>query len=138
MKSNPMFGPWDDETFALFLSHGLVPSDPTKPDGEVTLATPRWAEAAIFSDPFGPQRGWDNLLEIPVPAGFLMAGNASWMGGEKVAQEIANRAPRGRNERIMKASHLLVQETPTEAAQAMWRFLTTLASGDWDKKAGKL
>jgi len=138
MKGNAMFGTWDPEVFELFLSHGLVPTDPSKPDGEVTLATPRWAEAAIFSDPYGPQRGWDNLLKLAVPAGFLMAGNAGWMGGEQVAQEIVARAPRGRNERIMKASHLLVQETPTEAADALWRFLTTLAAGDWDKQSSKL
>lgn len=133
-----MFTTWDAEAFELFLSHGLVPIDPKKPDGEVTLATPRWAEAAIFSDPYGPQRGWDKLLELTVPAGFLMAGNASWMGGPKVAAEIASRAPRARNERIMEAGHLLVQETPTEAANALWRFLTTLAAGDWDRQNSKL
>jgi hypothetical protein len=133
-----MFGPWDQEAFELFLSHGLVPTDPAKPDGELTLATPRWAEASIFSDPYGPQRGWDKLLELTVPSGFLMAGNAGWMGGPEVAQEIVWRAPRARNERIMKTSHLLVQEDPTGAANALWRFLTTLAAGDWDKQDSRL
>lgn len=107
MRTNAMFAPWDGEVFDLFLSHGLVPSDSSKPNGEVTLATPRWAEAAIFSDPYGPQRGWDKLLDLACPAGLLMAGNAGWMGGPKIAQEIAWRAPRARNERIMDGSHLV-------------------------------
>lgn len=104
----------------------------------VQLATPSWAEAAVFSDPSAPQRGWDKLLDVTCPVGFLMAGNPMWLGGPDVAAEIPWRAPRSRNERLMDAGHLVLQEKPKETAESIWRFLATLSAGEWDKADARL
>lgn len=134
-RTNAMFRTWDSEVFDVYLSTSIVP---TGSGDEVTLATPRWAEATIFSDPEGPQRGWDALPELKLPVGFVLGGDPGWLGGPKVVPEIPWRAPRSRNERIMEGGHLIPQEKPTECADAMWRFLTTLAAGQWDKTTSKL
>lgn len=134
VRSNAMFKSWDDAVFDLWLSHSLVPSDPSNPDGAVELATPTWAEAAVFSDPHSTLRGWDQLAQLTMPTGFLMAGDEVWMTGEDMANEMVWRPPRARNERFMDASHLLIHEQPREAAEAVWRFLTTLQAGVWDQK----
>lgn len=107
VRNNALFKTWDDEAFALWLSHHLAPVDPSKPDGAVTLATPTWAEAATFSEPYAPARGWDKLADLQLPVGFLMAGDEFWMGGDNVANEMVWRPKRARNERIMDASHLV-------------------------------
>ncbi|TXT10473.1 uncharacterized protein COLE_04407 [Cutaneotrichosporon oleaginosum] len=134
-RTNPMFKTWDQDVFDLYLQTSLVP---TGNGEEVTLATPKWAEAAIFSDPEGPQRGWDALPELRCPVGFVLGGDPMWLGGPKVVPEIPWRAPRSRNERIMAGGHLLPQERPAECADAAWRFFTTLAAGQWDATASKL
>lgn len=92
----------------------------------------------MFSDPSAPQRGWDKLLDVTCPVGFVLAGNPMWLGGPKVHAEIPWRAARSRNERIMDAGHLALQEKPKETAEALWRFLATLAAGDWDAGEAKL
>lgn len=137
-RNNPLFATWDADVFQTWLTHHIVPVDPSTPDGEVTLATPSWAEAAVFSDPNGSPRGWDRLPRLRVPAGFLMAENEDWMGGEDLAREMSTRAPRARNERVMNTGHLLPQEAPEQMAEAMWRYLTTLAAGEWDKTRSKM
>ncbi|BEI81548.1 hypothetical protein CcaverHIS002_0207080 [Cutaneotrichosporon cavernicola] len=126
VRTNPLFKTWDEGVFKTWLSHSLAPSDPAQPDGAVELATPTWAEAAVFSDPHSTLRGWDQLPNLEMPTGFLMAGDEVWMAGEKLAGEMVWRSKRARNERIMDATHLLVQEKPVEAAASLWRFLTTL------------
>jgi pimeloyl-ACP methyl ester carboxylesterase len=107
VRDNALFKSWDDAAFDLWLSHHLALVDPSRPDGPVTLATPTWAEAATFSEPQGPIRGWDKLRDLEMPVGFLMAGDEFWMGGETVANEMVWRPKRVRNERIMEASHLV-------------------------------
>lgn len=134
VRNNPMFRSWDDAVFDTWLSHSLVASDPVQPDGPVELATPTWAEASVFSDPHSTLHGWDGLPKLQMPTGFLMAADEVWMAGEDMANEMVWRPPRARNERIMDTSHLIVQEAPKKAADALWRFLTTLNVGAWDKK----
>lgn len=107
-RSNPMFGRWNPAVFDLWVSHSLVPVDPSEHEGAVTLATPTWAEAATFSDPNALPRGWDKLAELDMPVGFVQAGEADmWTAGEKTVNEMVFRAPGARNERIMEASHLV-------------------------------
>ncbi|EJT46544.1 hypothetical protein A1Q1_04839 [Trichosporon asahii var. asahii CBS 2479] len=138
VKKDAMTKTWDEDVWRLWLSHGIVPVDYSKPDGEVTLATAPWAECAVFSDPVGPQRGWYALPKVRCPVGFIMAGNPTWLGGPDVTKEIPWRAPRGRNERLMDAGHLAIQERPDLVADSFWRFLTTLSAGEWDKTDAKL
>lgn len=130
-----MFKTWDGEVFDLYLKTSLVP---TGNGEEVTLATPSWAEGAIFSDPEGPQRGWDALPDVKCPVGFVLGADPTWLGGPKVVPEIPWRAPRSRNERVMEGGHLLPQEAPTQCADAMWRFLATIKAGEWDQSNSKL
>jgi hypothetical protein len=107
VRSSPLFKSWDDHAFDLWLSHHLVPVDPALPDGPVTLATPTWAEAATFSEPHAPARGWDKVAQLDLPVGFLMAEDEFWMCGEDVAHEMVWRPRRARNERVLGASHLV-------------------------------
>jgi hypothetical protein len=83
---SPYFRAWHPSIFSLFLTHGLVnldpsPSIPTEAaDGvPVTLACPRWAEAAVFTDWKGIQAGYDKLpfLSEKVKVRFVMAGDNS-------------------------------------------------------------
>lgn len=128
VRSNALFSRWEEEQFGIWLSHYLVPSEAG--DG-VTLATPTWAEAQTFSEPDAPMRGWECLPKLSMPVGFLMAGDETWMTGETVAQELVWRPQRARNERIMDASHLVIQERPQETAESVDRFLRTLPT--WDE-----
>ncbi|KLT43968.1 alpha/beta-hydrolase, partial [Cutaneotrichosporon oleaginosum] len=118
MRTNPMFSKFPDSIFDLWLSHGVVP----KNNGELTLTTPPWCEAVVFSDCRSPQRGWDLLPSLNMPVGFVMSKDAQWMGGEKIARELTSRPPRARNERTT-AGHLAVQEDPMGVGEALGRFL---------------
>ncbi|GMK54032.1 hypothetical protein CspeluHIS016_0106180 [Cutaneotrichosporon spelunceum] len=131
VRTNALFKTWDEAVFQTWLSHSLAP-DPAA-EGAVELATPTWAEAAVFSDPHSTLRGWDQLANLDMPTGFLMAGDETWMAGEELAREMVWRPKRARNERLMNATHLLIQEKPAEAAASLWRFLSTLDAGAWDK-----
>ncbi|CAK9782622.1 uncharacterized protein COLE_07781 [Cutaneotrichosporon oleaginosum] len=133
MRTNPMFSKFPDSIFDLWLSHGVVP----KNNGELTLTTPPWCEAVVFSDCRSPQRGWDLLPSLNMPVGFVMSKDAQWMGGEKIARELTSRPPRARNERTT-AGHLAVQEDPMGVGEALGRFLATVRGGVWDKGASKL
>lgn len=120
-----MFSRFDPETYKIWLSHGLVP---TGQGEEVQLATPTWAEAAIFSDPRAPQRGWDLLPKLQCPVGFLMAEDPAWMGGEKFARELVWRPPRARHERVPGAGHLVciricadTNDRSFKKSRRMWR-----------------
>lgn len=138
MGKLPFYKAFDPRTFELVISHGLVPADPNVPDGEVTLATPPWAEAAVFCESVAPARAWDKLPNIPVPIAFYMAKTAERTMGDAVTQEIVWRAPLARNERSVTAEHLLVQENPTETAQVAQRFLATLEAGQWGSSSGEI
>ncbi|EKD03337.1 hypothetical protein A1Q2_02366 [Trichosporon asahii var. asahii CBS 8904] len=131
VRSNALFSRWEEEQFRIWLSHYLVPS----PSGGMELATPTWAEAQTFSEPDAPMRGWECLPDLGMPVGFLMAGDETWMTGEEVAQELVWRPQRARNERILDASHLVIQEKPAETAASIGRFLRTLPS--WDERPQK-
>lgn len=134
LRTNALFKSWDDASFDLWLSHHLVPSNAAVPGGAAELSTPAWAEAAVFSDPHSTLRGWDMLPTLGMPTAFLMAGDEFWMCGDEIANEMVYRSPRARNERLLDNSHLLVQENPRATADAIWRFLTTLQAGDWDRR----
>lgn len=133
MRTNPMFSKFPDSIFRLWLSHGIVPTA----QGAVTLTTPPWCEAVVFSDCRSPQRGWDLLPTLTIPVGFVMAEDAQWMGGDKIAGELVSRPPRARNERA-RAGHLVVQEDPTGTGEALGRFLATVRGGVWDDAGSKL
>jgi hypothetical protein len=104
VRSTPFFSSWHDEVFQTWQTHHLVP---TSYGQGVTLATPAWAEAAVFSETTGLAEGWDALPELKVPCGFLMAGDAQSTMGEKLTQEMVWRPPMAANERIMDAGHLV-------------------------------
>jgi pimeloyl-ACP methyl ester carboxylesterase len=131
MEQVEFYQRWDREIFELWISHGLVPVDYARPDGEVTLATSPWCEAVVFSEPYEAPRGWDLLPSIRVPVGFLMAHDAERTLGDAITQELVWRPPLARNERATDADHLIVQESPTTVADSAWRFLQTLSAGQW-------
>ncbi|GMK55193.1 hypothetical protein CspeluHIS016_0202490 [Cutaneotrichosporon spelunceum] len=133
MRAQPFFAAWDQEVFDLYVSHGLVPVDYDKPDGEVTLATPSWSEAAVFTEPEGVAHGWMALPKVTCPLGFVMANVPIATYGEEKTRDMVWRAPRARNERFPDAGHLITQEKPHKLAESMWRFFTTIEAGAWDK-----
>lgn len=132
MLQNPFFIAFDPDQFEIYLARALVPLDPRRPDGPVTLATPVWAEACVFTEPCAGARGWDKLPHIPIPVAFVMAGNSATTRGDRASQQMVHRPPRARNERWLHCNHLLVQESPAEVAESLWRFLATLSAGEWD------
>lgn len=134
MADNPFYKAWDPAVFELWLSHGLVPVDYANPSGPVTLATPSWSESICFTEPAGEARGWDKLPYLPMPVGFVMAGTNFTTYGPELTQEMVWRPQRPRNERVMDAGHLITQEKPHKVADALWRFLTTYAAGEWGLK----
>lgn len=104
VRSSPFFAKWHEEVWALYLKTGLVPLGSK---GEVQLATPSWAEAAVFAEPTGIAEGWDKLPRLDMPVGFLMAGdNRSTMGDDMTARMVW-RPKRSSNERIMDGGHLV-------------------------------
>lgn len=135
LRRAPFFGAWDEEVWEIFLSHGLVPGPDERPssslgdkeldsDGQgqsqsqgqghsqgqgVQLATPGWAEAAVFGEPTGLCEGWQRLLDIPakVAVGFLMANEPKATFGEKMTREMVWRAPGSVNEIVPDAGHLV-------------------------------
>lgn len=58
---SPFFQAFDPIQFESYLSNGLTPVDPADPDGAVTLAFPRWAEALVFSESNAMGEVWDRL-----------------------------------------------------------------------------
>lgn len=133
MRTSPLCRDWTEEMFDLWLKFALVPH----PSGGVTLATPRWCEAACFATPSAPQRAWDALETLKVPAAFLMAKDTAYMGGDEASREMCHRPSRAKNE-VADAGHLVVQEKPRETGEAVARFLATLAAGRWDQENARL
>ncbi|BEJ14795.1 hypothetical protein CspHIS471_0405620 [Cutaneotrichosporon sp. HIS471] len=133
MRAQPFFAAWDKQVFDLYVSHGLVPVDYGQPDGPVTLATPSWSEAAVFTEPEGVAHGWMALPKLTCPVGFVMANIPVATYGEERTRDMVWRAPRARNERFLDAGHLITQEKPHKLAESMWRFFTTIEAGAWDK-----
>lgn len=138
MAAIPFFQRWDPRTFDLMISHGLVPVDPSNPDGPVTLATPGSQECAVFVEPTAAARAWDRLSTLRVPTAFLMAGDPERTLGEDITQELVWRPPLARNERLMNTQHLVMQEDPSQTAAAAWRMLHTLAAGEWGRSSGEI
>ncbi|KAL1409319.1 hypothetical protein Q8F55_003300 [Vanrija albida] len=134
MSQQAFYKAWAPSTFDIFITHGLVPVDASNPNGPVQLATPPWAEAAVFTDDTAVGATWDKLLSLKIPSGFIMCGDEEpiWTGGSVLTRELVWRPWRSRNERIADGGHLLVQEKPEELAGAIWRFFTTLDAGSWD------
>lgn len=131
LTATPFFQRWDTRTLELIITHGLVPVDPSEPNGPVTLATPGFQECAVFVEPTAAARAWDRLSTLQVPTAFLMAGDPERTLGEAVTQELVWRPPLARNERLVGTGHLVMQEDPTQTAAAAWRVLHTLAAGMW-------
>ncbi|TXT15861.1 hypothetical protein VHUM_00364 [Vanrija humicola] len=131
LRDSPFFQPWADSIFDLYISHGIVPVDYSKPDGDVTLATPSWCEGAVFCEPEGLGLGWAKLKSLKVPAAFVMAGDATATMGPEKTREMVWRSALARNEKIVDAGHLVIQERPVDTADALWRFLSTLSAGKW-------
>jgi hypothetical protein len=138
MRDSPFMKPWADSMVDIWVSHGLVPVDPAQPDGEVTLATPAWCEAAVFTEPTDVGRGWDKLVHLPMPVATLMANYPSATLGEPNTHEMVWRPKLARTERVLDAGHLVLQEKPDKAADALWRFLTTLSSGEWGTSSAEI
>lgn len=107
MGKQPFYAAWDPATFALYLDHGIVPVDYNKPDGPVTLATPGWCEAAVFTEPEGVAHGWMALPKLTCPVGFVMANVPIATYGEERTRDMVWRPPRARNERFRDAGHLV-------------------------------
>lgn len=107
MRAQPFFAAWDKDVFDLYVAHGLVPVDYAKPEGEVTLATPSWSEAAVFTEPEGVAHGWMALPKLECPVGFVMANVPVATYGEERTRDMVWRAPRARNERFPDAGHLV-------------------------------
>ncbi|KAI5453302.1 hypothetical protein NCC49_005782 [Naganishia albida] len=135
---SPYFRAWHPSIFSLFLTHGLVnldpsPSIPTEAaDGvPVTLACPRWAEAAVFTDWKGIQAGYDKLpfLSPKVKVRFVMAGDNAATGGEERTRLIVWRPPTKENIILTEASHLVTQEKPDMLGEQLWRALNDLPLG---------
>lgn len=138
LAPNPFFAAFAPAQFDAYLARALVPVDADAAragGGAVTLATPIWAEACVFTEPEAGARAWDKLPAVRVPVGWVMAGNSATTYGDRRTQQMVHRPPRARNERWLAANHLLVQESPALVAQSLRRFLATLAAGQWDAPA---
>jgi hypothetical protein len=116
VRSTPFFSSWHDEMFKIWETHHLVPSE-----HGVTLATPSWAEAAVFSEVTGLAEGWDALPELKVPVAFLMAGDARATLGEEISREMVWRPPMVANERMMDAGHLVSDQSHGERSLTLDR-----------------
>ncbi|KAJ9127104.1 hypothetical protein QFC24_001339 [Naganishia onofrii] len=139
---SPYFQAWHPAIFDVFLSHGLVNVDPSPSiDTEdlnvpVTLACPRWAEAAVFTDWKGIQAGYDKLpfLDKNLKVRFVMAGDPSATGGEERTRLIVWRPPTSENIILTEASHLVTQEKPDILGEQLWRSLANLPLGPPNKE----
>lgn len=138
LRDSPFFQPWADSIFDLYISHGIVPVDYGKPDGEVTLATPSWCEGAVFCEPEGLGLGWAKLKTLQVPTAFAMAGDATATMGPEKTREMVWRAALSRNEIVVDAGHLVIQERPVDTADSLWRFLSTLSAGKWGSSSEEI
>jgi len=109
VRSTAFYSKWHEEAFEMHLSHGLVPI-PRREGAESTgvqLATPKWAEAAVFAETEGLGIGWDKLAELKVPVGFVMAGDPRTTMGEELTGALVWRPAVSANERFMDAGHLV-------------------------------
>lgn len=139
---NPFYSVWHPEVFEVTLSHGLVRAnaygtdrdgDPNIDDSAVVLATPTWAEAAVFFEPVASGRAWDMLPKLQVPVGFVVANNRL---PANLLREMVWRPSLARNEHLPNTGHLCLQENPDDVAAAAVRFLQTLDAGAWGDKEG--
>lgn len=136
-RSSPFFASWDDEVWDLWLSHGIIPLEPgelhiaSTRHGPVQLATPPWAEAAVFAEPTAMAEGWDKLAEMNVPVGFVMGGDAQATTGEENTREMVWRAPNAKNERIMDAGHLVSTATGASTSTSMGTSITRIRDAWW-------
>ncbi|KAJ9122427.1 hypothetical protein QFC22_001852 [Naganishia vaughanmartiniae] len=134
---SPYFQAWHPTIFDVLISHGLVNVDPSPsidtedPNVPVTLACPRWAEAAVFTDWHGIQAGYDKLpfLDKNMKVRFVMAGDPSATGGEERTRLIVWRPPTTENIILTEASHLVTQEKPGILGEQLWRSLLNLPLG---------
>ncbi|KAJ9100661.1 hypothetical protein QFC21_003706 [Naganishia friedmannii] len=134
---SPYFQAWHPAVFDVLISHGLVNVDPSPsidtedPNVPVTLACPRWAEAAVFTDWHGIQAGYDKLpfLDKNLKVRFVMAGDPSATGGEERTRLIVWRPPTTENIILTEASHLVTQEKPDILGEQLWRSLMDLPLG---------
>lgn len=131
IRLSPFYASWHPEVFDSWLAHGLVPH----PEGGVQLATPAWAESCCFAEPTSLGLGWDSLADVKVPVGFLMCGDPRATSGEDNTAAMVWRPKIVANERIMDASHMVVQERPDEVADAIWRFLGTIVGSEGEGEA---
>jgi len=97
------------------------------------LATPPWAEATTFAELSAFGEAWNKAGSLQVPVGFIMGADPTFYNGEDVVRELVWKPKRARNERIMNAGHLVVEEKPDELADAMWRFIGAVMGGRWDE-----
>ncbi|KAJ9094902.1 hypothetical protein QFC19_007758 [Naganishia cerealis] len=97
----------------------------------VTLACPRWAEAAVFTDWHGLQAGYDKLpfLDKNLKVRFIMAGDPSATGGAERTRLMVWRPPTAENIILTEASHLVTQEKPDILGEQLWRSLMELPLG---------
>ena len=105
VRDTPFFKSWHEEVWQMWLSHGLVPIEGS--EGGVELATPPWAEAAVFGELTGLREGWSKLPEITIPIGFIMGNDPRTTGGATATAEMVWRPPRARNEVVPDGGHLV-------------------------------
>jgi hypothetical protein len=134
MRDSPFMKPWADAMVDLWVSHGLVPVDYAKPDGEVTLATPAWCEAAVFTEPTDVGRGWDKFAQLPMPVATLMADYPTATLGEPNTHEMVWRPRLARTERVLDAGHLVSAGAGRRQGGGWGRCDVTLEQG-WDSRA---
>ncbi|ORX33446.1 Alpha/Beta hydrolase protein [Kockovaella imperatae] len=116
---SPVLGRWHPEINEVWARHGFV-----KTDNGVTLATPAWAEAAVFAEPFARGVGWDKLGQLRVPVGSVIGKDSQALGTLGEASELVLRPPGSVAEVVDGAGHLLVQEDPVAVAECLRRFLS--------------
>jgi pimeloyl-ACP methyl ester carboxylesterase len=121
MRAQPFFAAWDKDVFDLYVAHGIVPVDYNQPEGEVTLATPAWCEAAVFTEPEGVAHGWMALPKLTCPVGFVMANIPVATYGEEKTRDMVWRPPRARNERFPDAGHLVSPSVSQSADRRLRR-----------------
>jgi pimeloyl-ACP methyl ester carboxylesterase len=117
-------------------------------NGGVQLATPPWAEASVFAEPTGLGEGWDRLLSLDMPVGFLMGNDPRSTFGPDITSEMVWRPKKSSNEIVPDAGHLvsvdvveitlwryhrvlstdyqIVQENPDAVADGLSRFLASI------------
>lgn len=76
---SPYFAVWHPEVFGALIEHGLVDLPADSPQSGVTLACPRWLEAATFQDWEALSAAWTKLgyLRKDLPVKQIIAGDTS-------------------------------------------------------------